>query len=276
MIKGIGKVYLGTKEIVKAYLGNNVVYNSAPALDPDAEAFLLAAGITDATITSAINNLVLSLKADSIWAKMTALYPFVGGTASTHKFNLKDPRDLDAAFRLTFVGSPTHSSNGVQGNGTSQYAIPHINPQTVFDQNDLSGFYYVRSAASVNDYAFGVESNTSRFSIFQSTTAIFFAANNVTQDSTALNQAGFGGVSRVASGSYIGAKNASITTFTRNSDAEINDQLFLMARNRPGFGSFFSPRQFSAFYFGTGLTTTEVANLRDINLAFQTALSRNV
>jgi len=252
------------------------VQQVAPALDPDAEAFLLAAGITDATITSAIDNLVLSLKADNIWANMKAIYPVVGGTASTHKFNLKDPRDLDAAFRLTFVGSPTHSSNGVQGNGTSQYAIPHINPQTVFDQNDLSGFYYVRSAASVNDYAFGVESNTSRFSIFQSTTAIFFAANNVTQDSTALNQAGFGGVSRVASGSYIGAKNASITTFTRNSDAEINDQLFLMARNRPGFGSFFSPRQFSAFYFGTGLTTTEVANLRDINLAFQTALSRNV
>jgi hypothetical protein len=31
MIEGIGKVYLGTKEIVKAYLGNKVVYNSAPA-----------------------------------------------------------------------------------------------------------------------------------------------------------------------------------------------------------------------------------------------------
>ena len=31
---------------------------------------------------------------------MKAIYPFVGGTATTHKFNLKDPADINAAFRL--------------------------------------------------------------------------------------------------------------------------------------------------------------------------------
>jgi hypothetical protein len=35
-----------------------------------------------------------------IWRKTHAIYPLLGGTASAHKFNLKDPRDLNAAYRL--------------------------------------------------------------------------------------------------------------------------------------------------------------------------------
>ena len=77
-------------------------------LDPDAESFLTAAAITDPIISGAINTLVVQMKADNIWTKMKAIYPFVGGTASTHKWNLKDPRDLDAAFRLQFFGGWTH------------------------------------------------------------------------------------------------------------------------------------------------------------------------
>jgi len=69
-------------------------------LDPDALAFLTAAGITDATITAAIDTLVLDLKGYGIWTKMKAIYPFVGGTATTHKYNLKDP--VDAMQRLEF------------------------------------------------------------------------------------------------------------------------------------------------------------------------------
>ena len=68
--------------------------------DPDAIAFLMAAGITDGTQAAAINTLVIRMKADGIWTKMKAIYPFVGGSAASHKWNLKDPRDLDAAYRL--------------------------------------------------------------------------------------------------------------------------------------------------------------------------------
>ena len=88
-------------------------------LDLDALAFLTAAGITDSTIISAINTLVVSLKNFGIWTKMRAIYPFVGGTALTHKWNLKDPRDLDIAFRLVFSGGWTHSSTGALANGTN-------------------------------------------------------------------------------------------------------------------------------------------------------------
>jgi PKD repeat protein len=90
--------------------------------DADADAFIAATGITDPTIISAINLLVVDLKNASIWTKLKAIYPMVGGTSTTHKFNLKDPRDLNAAFRLSFSGGWTHSANGALPNGSNAYA----------------------------------------------------------------------------------------------------------------------------------------------------------
>jgi hypothetical protein len=90
-------------------------------VDADAQAFITAAAITDTTQQAAIDNLVIGLKADGLWTPMQALYPFVGGTASTHKWNLKDPRDLDAAYRLQFGGGVTHNANGATGNGVNSF-----------------------------------------------------------------------------------------------------------------------------------------------------------
>ena len=96
---------------------------------PLTTAFLAATGITDATITTALNNLETGLTTYSLGSKMVALYPMVGGTASAHKFNLKDPRDLDAAFRLVFSGGMTHSSTGVLFNGVNGYGNTFLNRQ---------------------------------------------------------------------------------------------------------------------------------------------------
>ena len=100
------------------------------AFDADAQAFITAAGLTNPTQQRAVNTLVLSLKANNIWTKMRAIYPFVGGTASTHKWNLKNPLDTNAAFRLVFFGGMTHSANGIQGNGTNSYANTFLNPSS--------------------------------------------------------------------------------------------------------------------------------------------------
>jgi hypothetical protein len=110
----------------------NVVTQVVNAVDADATAFITAAGITNLTQASAINTLVNDLKTYGLWTKMKALYPFVGGTATSHKFNLKDPRDLDAAFRLVFTGGWTHTSTGAKPNGTTGYANTYLNPYVVF------------------------------------------------------------------------------------------------------------------------------------------------
>ena len=119
--------------------------SAAAALDPAASAFISAAGITDATQISAINNLVVGMKSDGIWTKMKAIYPFVGGTATAHKWNLKDPRDLDAAFRLVFNGGWTHSSTGATPNGTNGYADTKFNANTNLTNGNFHLSFYSRT-----------------------------------------------------------------------------------------------------------------------------------
>jgi hypothetical protein len=101
-------------------------------LDVSATAFSNAAGLTDAIQKSAVNTLVKDLKRYGLWSKIKAFYPFVGGTATSHKWNLVDPRDLDAAYRLTFSGGWTHDSMGAQCNGTNTTSNTYLSLRTVF------------------------------------------------------------------------------------------------------------------------------------------------
>ena len=128
---------------------------AASAFDADAQAFITAAAITDVTQQNAINTLVLALKGYSIWTKFKAIYPIVGGSASSHKYNLKDPRDLDAAFRLTFAVGWTHSANGMTPNGVT-YANTFFKPSTeglTYNNNHLS--YYSKTIAAFDFYDMG-------------------------------------------------------------------------------------------------------------------------
>src|SRR5205085_1059836 len=92
-----------------------------------------------------VNNLVVSLKGAGLWTKLKAIYPYVGGSATAHKWNLKDPRVLDAAYRITWSGGVTHNANGVTFDGSTGYGDTHLNALTVFSTSYLSTHNYVRS-----------------------------------------------------------------------------------------------------------------------------------
>jgi hypothetical protein len=133
------------------------------SFDPDALAFITAAGITGNRQKTAINTLVLSLKLDNTWDRLDAFYPYCPiddstATLSAYKFNLKDPRDLDAAFRITWVNSPTATIAGVQGNGSNQYGRTHYIPSAQSLLNDhMFGWYangYLSSSMGARDAAY--------------------------------------------------------------------------------------------------------------------------
>lgn len=129
-------------------------FNPAYSTDSDATAFLSATGITNSTISGAINVMVKSLKSEGLWTKMKAIYPFVGGNATTHRFNLKDPRDLDAAFRLTPNGGITHDGGGAQFNGSTGWYNTNMNAANNLSVNSLHlSFYSLTNAA--NTYSGG-------------------------------------------------------------------------------------------------------------------------
>lgn len=110
--------------------------------DVNADAFILAASITDSTQKAAITTFVKDLKAiNAVQADFVnfdtpansiclAIYPFVGGSAAKHKFNLINPADTDTAHRLTFGGVFTHDEKGVKGSD-SGYISAHLNSNTL-------------------------------------------------------------------------------------------------------------------------------------------------
>jgi len=89
--------------------------------DADAFNFVEATSLTDETQIQAINSLVLGLKANNLWTKMVAIYPFVGGSAFTHKVNLKTPGIYDVIWSGGIIhtnqGSITTSTNGLGNTG---------------------------------------------------------------------------------------------------------------------------------------------------------------
>jgi hypothetical protein len=102
--------------------------------DDDAEAFFYAANITDETQKSAVTDFCLNAKKNGYWNKIVAAYPIVGGTADQHKYNLKNPQDTNAAFRLTYQGTIQHDANGLKS--TSGGRI-----QTYVDPALFSGYW---------------------------------------------------------------------------------------------------------------------------------------
>jgi len=264
-------------------------------LDPDAAAFLTAAGITNLTIITAINTLVLDLKGYGLWTKMKAIYPFVGGTASTHKYNLKDPQDLDAAFRLVFNGGWTHSANGAQPNGTNAYANTFLTPSA--NQSLTSGHFslYSRtSAASANTNTFGAsgvrDDPTVRCSVLIirrsldniRTIAMWGeGANDVTPSSIETDGRGFYVGSRTAANSLVLYKNGiSVSSVSGNqTQTQLSTRSYFLSvvnqNGNPSIGSY-DNKELAFGSIGDGLTNTEAADFYTAVQAFQTTLNRQV
>ena len=139
-INNLGQVRIGVRGWVPVFTPEDP--GTPNTIDQDSTNFIIAAGISDSVQTSAIETLVSDLKTYGLWTKMKAIYPFVGGSANSHKFNLKDPRNLDGAYRLVFNGGWTHTSNGAKPNGTTGYAETYLN-NNILGLNDISfGVYF--------------------------------------------------------------------------------------------------------------------------------------
>ena len=258
--------------------------SGAPTTDADAQAFITAAAITDPTQQAAINTLVVDLKGYSIWSKMKAIYPFLGSTASQHKFNLKDPRDLDAAFRLVFSGGWTHSSTGALPNGTNAYADTKLNPSISLGQNSTHLSYYSRTNISANQ----IETGVSAYSpVVQ--TYLLYSFSGVSYRTINRAETISGSIATPTTGLLIGSRVNSTTekyyksgsllsTVTVNSAGLVNGNIFLGSTNNISAGSavFYSSKQTAFASIGDGLTDTEAANFYTAVQAFQTTLGRSI
>ena len=259
--------------------------------DADAQAFITAAGITDPTQQSAINTLVINLKAASIWAKMKAIYPFVGGTAITHKWNLKDPQDTNAAFRLVFSGGWTHSSTGALPNGINGYANTFL-ANNVMNINSIHYAFYSRSntaAAPMQEIGVLQDASSSPplagnsysdLAIRHSVGGTFIRLNNGGGPTTVANldSRGFYLGSRTASNVIkLFKNNLNIQSLSTTSNALSNIPAYISAANYGNTSIInYSNRECAFASLGDGLTDTEVLVFNQIVEGYQYELSRNV
>jgi len=270
-----------------------VVTQVVNAVDADAQAFITAAGITNLTQASAINTLVNDLKTYGLWTKMKALYPMVGGTASSHKFNLKDPRDLDAAYRLVFNGGWVHSSTGALPNGTTGYANTFINTALRLTPNNLSiGLYTNTNRAADTTPSRTAYGNSDNVTTYTPITQFYLRANtgNLISDLGDYNYGRINFANTSTAGFYVNTRttNNSMKVFKNNTlfgsstttnptNTLPNSNLYFAAFNNAGsYQDGYENINFEFFYVSDGLSDTDATNYYTAVQKFQTTLGRQV
>lgn len=261
-----------------SFIINPYVY--AAPVDPDCAAFLTATGITNPTISGAVCTLVTSLKSANLWTKFDAIYPMVGGTATTHMYNLRNPANTNAAFRLSFIGGWTHSANGAQPNGSNGYANTFYNPNNSAQLNNHHLSYYSRTQSNGTEVEFGnFSSGNSSLIEIRTSNISYFRINNQTgvltfadSDSRAFYLA-----NRTASNLINAWRNSSkLAQSTLQSVSRANIDYFLAAFNNNNFANFYTTKQCAWASIGQGFSDSEASTLYSIIQTFQTTLSRQV
>ena len=272
-------------------LANHGIISSSGSVsfDADALAFMTAASITDNTQKTAINTLVIDLKTANIWTKMKALYPFVGGSAAQHRFNLKDPRPLNEAFYLDFIGGGTHSATGYIPNGTTAYANTFLSPYNVLTTSNYHLSHYSRTQiTSTNSHDMGseefalvVDYNFDLYQYYNSVSAKGFLDGSYPNDASQSNNTN-------TLGFLIGNRTASNIQKTFFNNVLLNQNtntkilplpslsVFIGATNKNGTANSFSTKQCSFSSIGDGLTDTDASNFYTAVQNYNTTLNRNV
>lgn len=252
-------------------------------VNSETQAFIDATGITDSQQIYAVNQLVEYLQDNNLWDKMEAVYPLVGGTADRHKYNLKDPRDLDAAYRITWtVSGVTHNANGITGNELSgaantNYLITRLNDQHIacYIRNNAQSRAVMGALGSLGNRftqiyprQSGGAANVFEAEINQSTST---SVSNVTDSK------GFTMVTRIASNSLKAIlRGTLIIDSTQASASPVPDRTLALLAKKTATFSDFSSFNMAFASIGFGLTETESATLRTGVIAYETVLGRNV
>jgi hypothetical protein len=240
--------------------------------------FIAATGITASEQQAAINQLSTDLVNTGLMDKMYAVYPFVGGTSTTHQYNLKDPRDTNGSYRLTFSGGMTHSSTGVQFGGVNGSANTWFNPSFFGVNNNCHISFYSRTLNSTTGYEFGFNNSIilicnygpqsqayggfgTLISIANTNTRGFFVNNSLSN------------VALFRNGSQL--TNTTTAIFNPNTVATTYN-LTLGADYRVSGAIDFSTKECAFASIGRGLTTAEHQTFYTIVQNFQTTLGRQV
>lgn len=260
--------------------------------DANAQAYINAVIAAGGTLSSgnqnAINDLYVSLKANSLYTELKYMYPFMGGTPASHAVCGINP--TSGSYTITWgaglTGSAPHTSAGVNTLTFKGYGSLAVNTATIHSSvNSVTLGTYV-STATTNDLGFVIGKTS------DSTNATQRYQMNVPFDSnivyTGIGLANFATYNNTVApvGRWIGSRTSStsLTLYKNGSSVATNTV------NNTGALSGIPPQFFSidnsltasnlfdgvcGFMFaGNGLSGAQVSTLDGILSTFLTAIGR--
>lgn len=242
------------------------VAGGAVAYDTDAQAYFTAnTAITSDADKNAINTFYLGLKSDGIYTKIKAMYLPIWGSAASCKWNLVNPLDTNAAFRLTFSTGWTFSSSGATP--TSAYADTSFITNLLTANSNHLGLY-VRTNQTANAVPIGSYSNTPTNKLFQlnistSIGIYYYSGDTATEVATSIadSKGFFVGTRTAINNRKIFRNGSSIASQTTSVSTDYNNiSNYIGARNFNGTANTYTSQQIAFASIGDGLTDTEASN----------------
>jgi hypothetical protein len=275
-------------------LAADLTVTSGSAFDADAQAFFdrvtTAGGTLTDTEKTAVNTLVVGMKADGIWTKMKAIYPMVGGGAANPaaacRQNLKS-----SSFTGTFSSGWTFASTGVTPNGTSSFMDTLLNARNTLTFANTHISIYSRTNVIVNANSIGVSQGESNsfLPIYALALRVLDIIAYIQFDAYDYNNHRMKILNPSSLGFYIGNilsttsqklyKNGDTfgtITIPQTQTQLPNYNFWLGTRNDADTAAAFDSKQYAFASIGDGLTDTDAANFYTRVQAFQTTLSRQV
>jgi hypothetical protein len=266
------------------------------AFDADAAAYLAvviaSGGTVDATTSAATNTLFTSLKSNSLYTKIIAFYPYIGGVGASNRLEAK----LQTDKYITFNGGWTHNVSGATPNGTNGWATNNtfLNTAMTLNNNAILGYLgtdNVYGADYCIDFGTADDLGTNGLngliggSSQPDPTSYFYnndgAATRITV-SSAIIPTGIGqfALNRTSSNVFNvwrnGTKIATDTDTNTGALPSIRPYYMPIANNIIVYVNKWSRRRHQFDVLSAGLNDTEMTNLFNIINTFQTSLSRNV
>jgi hypothetical protein len=215
------------------------------------------------------------------------MYPMLGGVANSIMFNAKDPRNLDVAYRLTYIGSGlVFNYNGILTPNASQAAAnTNLTPSLTYSGNAQTSIMYFSgdsSSLSSNVFLNGSYRSAPGNDYFQSLeitggelTSVYYDRSNAISFGANLT----GLVIQSTDGSNVFAMRNGVQIGTSSLVGDVSaypiylGALNLLNQSPPYFPC--SNLQISFYANTTFLTSAEAQTLSTIINTFQTTLGRN-
>lgn len=267
-------------------LASAAVMGKAPAVvyDTDAQAYFTAVegagGTINAAGKTAYNNLIVGLKADSLWTRLDRLWCWCAQDA------IAAVRDVKAIQSATPTASPTFTTKtGYDFNGSTQYFDSGFAPSTAggaYTQNSAHiGVWCLDDVPLSSNLDMGASAAgaapfariCARSSGAVAMTCILNSGTTFTANHTVSTSVGHSLFSRTASNLTTAYKDgASLTTDATASTGLPSNNIFIGANNTGSAGSF-STRAQAFCHFGSGLDATQAGNLYTRLNTFKTAMA---